>query len=149
MNSDKIISFNEYDILFMYNLIMKTRIRGNIMIEIYPPNSETIYLNSENIHLITRNILIETKIKPWTQIYIRKSYIIANTKEVMLYYWQLDQMLNYFSEKLIPETFYNVQQYKKYLNTSDGYCIDFQLTMGDSRLISKKESNIYIKKLRS
>lgn len=149
MNSDKIISLNEHDKLFMYNLIMKTRIRGNIMIEIYPPNSETIYLNSENIHLITRNILKETKIKPWTQIYIRKSYIIANTKEVMLYYWQLDQMLNYFSEKLIPETFYNVQQYKKYLNTSDGYCIDFQLTMGDSRLISKKESNIYIKKLRS
>lgn len=149
MNSDKIISLNEHDKLFMYNLIMKTRIRGNIMIEIYPPNSETIYLNSENIHLITRNILNETKIKPWTQIYIRKSYIIANTKEVMLYYWQLDQMLNYFSEKLIPETFYNVQQYKKYLNTSDGYCIDFQLTMGDSRLISKKESNIYIKKLRS
>ena len=149
MNTEREFNFNEHDLLFMYNLITKYRIRGKISIEIYPPNQEMILLKKNNIQTIIQYKLKQLQIKNWTQIYIKKTYKIAQSNEIMLYYWQLDQMLNYFSQNKILESFYNICQYRNYLNTSDGYCIDYQLTSGDSRLISKKENNYYIKKLKT
>lgn len=141
--SDKKIGLTELDVVFLHNLINKLRIRGIIEVEIFPPDSISIVLTNEKIN----QILYSVKLDYWSQMYFKKIFRFKKAKEIMLYFWQFQNMLEYFHTNNFATSFYNITQYKKYLDTSEGYCVDFQIANGDSRLIAKKNNNYYIKKL--